>query len=73
MFEIAQRTLALAGEDPGRVRPIATAELRPPRPAPRPTNSVLDNAVLRREGLPLLPPVEESLENLVHSLMTGTD
>ena len=43
-----------AGGDPAMVRPIATAELDPPRPAPRPANSVLDNAVLAAAGVPLL-------------------
>jgi len=67
-YEIARRVLAAAGHDPDRVRPVATAELRPPRAAPRPANGVLDNAVLRREGIPLLPPVEESLPALVAEL-----
>lgn len=60
--------LELAGHDPGKVRPIATADLDPPRPAPRPASSVLDNAVLRLTGLPLLPHYRESLERLLHEL-----
>lgn len=67
-FELAQAVLAAAGLDPDRVRPIATAELRPPRRAPRPANSVLDNAALRLCGLPLLPHYRESLERLVREL-----
>jgi dTDP-4-dehydrorhamnose reductase len=60
--------LELAGHDPAKVRPIATAELDPPRPAPRPANSVLDNAALRLSGLPLLPQYRESLERLLREL-----
>jgi dTDP-4-dehydrorhamnose reductase len=63
-----QEVLRLAGHDPARVKPISTAELDPPRPAPRPANSVLDNAALRLAGLPLLPPWQESLERLVKEL-----
>jgi len=63
--------LASAGHDPGKVRPIATAELDPPRPAPRPANSVLDNAVLRMGGFPLLPNYRESLDRLVQELRRG--
>ena len=48
-------TLEAAGADPGRVQPISTPELDPPRPAPRPANSVLDNMALRLSGLPPLP------------------
>lgn len=61
--------LEAAGHDPDKVRPIATAELDPPRPAPRPANSVLDNAALRMAGLPLLPNYRESLDRLVQELM----
>ena len=46
-FEFAQAVLAAAGLDPSGSKPITTAELDPPRPAPRPANSVLDNAALR--------------------------
>jgi len=60
--------LALAGHDPDKVRPITTAELDPPRPAPRPANSVLDNAALRLGGLPLLPHYRDSLARLLSEL-----
>jgi len=60
--------LELAGHDPDKVRPIATADLDPPRPAPRPANSVLDNAALRLSGLELLPHYRESLERLLVEL-----
>jgi len=67
-YELARAVFALAGADPGRVVPIATAELEPPRPAPRPANSVLDNAALRLSGIPMLPEHREPLERLVKEL-----
>ena len=67
-FEFARSVLESAGLDPERVRPIATADLDPPRPAPRPPNSVLDNAALRLDGLPLLPHYREPLDRLVAAL-----
>ena len=60
--------LEAVGADPGKVQPIATAELDPPRPAARPANSVLDNAALRLQGIPLLPHYRESLDRLLRSL-----
>jgi dTDP-4-dehydrorhamnose reductase len=69
-FEFARSVLEVAGLDPGRVRPIATADLDPPRPAPRPANSVLDNAALRLSGLPVLPHYREPLERLVRRLQS---
>jgi dTDP-4-dehydrorhamnose reductase len=60
--------LELSGHDPGKVRPISSAELDPPRPAPRPANSVLDNAALRLGGLPLLPHYRDALERALQEL-----
>jgi dTDP-4-dehydrorhamnose reductase len=67
-FEFARTVLEVVGLDPSRVRPISTADLDPPRPAPRPANSVLDNAALRLSGLTLLPHYREPLERLVRQL-----
>jgi dTDP-4-dehydrorhamnose reductase len=67
-FGFARATLAAAGLDPERVEPIATGDLDPPRPAPRPANSRLDNAALRLSGLALLPEWTESLNRLVEVL-----
>jgi dTDP-4-dehydrorhamnose reductase len=67
-FEFAQAVVSAMGRNPDLVRPIATAELDPPRPAPRPANSVLDNAVLRAAGIPLLRDFREPLAELVAAL-----
>lgn len=61
--------LAAAGHDPDTVQPVATADLRPVRPAPRPANSVLDNAALRLAGLPRLRDHHEPLHELVSRLV----
>ena len=68
-FELVRAVLFAAGHDPARVEPIATADLRPARPAPRPANSVLDNAVLRASGVPLLRDFHEPLAELVRALV----
>jgi dTDP-4-dehydrorhamnose reductase len=67
-YEFAREVLRAAGLDAERVKPISTAELTPPRPAPRPRNSVLDNAALRLDGVPLLPDFREPLARLVKHL-----
>ena len=67
-YEFVRAILESAGHDPSIVRPIRTAELDPPRPAPRPANSVLDNLALRAAGFPLLPHYRESLDRLVAAL-----
>ena len=67
-FEFARAVVAAAGRNPDIVRPITTAQLDPPRPAPRPANSVLDNAVLRTAGIPLLRDYHEPLAELVAAL-----
>lgn len=60
--------VAATGRNPDMVHPIATAELQPPRPAPRPANSVLENAALRSAGIPLLRHYGEPLAELVAHL-----
>jgi dTDP-4-dehydrorhamnose reductase len=67
-FGFARAVLELAGEDPGRAEPIMTSELDPPRAAPRPANSVLDNSALALAGDPLLPDWRDSLGRLVADL-----
>ncbi len=67
-YEFARAVFEAAGHDPDRIRPISTRELDPPRPAPRPANSVLENAALRLEGVPLLPDYRECLDRVVQRL-----
>jgi dTDP-4-dehydrorhamnose reductase len=67
----AAEVLAAAGQDPERVRPIATAQLDPPRAAPRPAYSVLENAALRGIGFELLADFRDPLARLVKELSHG--
>ncbi|MGA0063950.1 MAG: dTDP-4-dehydrorhamnose reductase [Ilumatobacteraceae bacterium] len=71
-YQFACEVLAAAGEDPARVEPVLTSELVPPRPAPRPANSVLDNARLRAEGIELLDDFRVPLARLVARLRAAT-
>jgi dTDP-4-dehydrorhamnose reductase len=67
-YGFARLVLSAAGLDSARVEPISTDELDPPRPAPRPANSVLDNAALRLSGWELLPSWEQAITGLVAEL-----
>ncbi len=67
-YELARDVLRLAGHDPGRVEPVATADLDPPRPAPRPPDSRLDGAALRLAGIDPLPDHRHALARVVTAL-----
>lgn len=67
-YEFAREVVKASGRDPEMVQPIVTADLQPPRPAPRPANSVLDNAVLRDAGVPLLRDFRDPLAEVVARL-----
>ncbi len=67
-FGFVRAVLASAGFDPTRVEAITTSDLDPPRPAPRPANSVLDNAALRLSGLGPMPEWHDGLDRLVTAL-----
>jgi len=47
------------------ITPVSTSEFR--RPAPRPANSVLANARLEREGLPLMRPWQEAAREYIET------
>lgn len=68
-YQFVRDVVAAAGQDPDRVRPIRTAELNPPRPAPRPANSVLENSALHLQGLPELPDHRDGIERVVRHLL----
>lgn len=67
-FGFATAVAELAGEDPARIEPIMTADLDPPRPAPRPANSVLANAALAAGGWPALRDWRDATADLVRAL-----
>ncbi len=67
-FEFCQDVLELAGLGRDRVQPCATDELQPPRPAPRPANSVLANTRFAGLGLSLLRHYREPLGEVVRDL-----
>ncbi|MEO1055983.1 MAG: dTDP-4-dehydrorhamnose reductase [Actinomycetota bacterium] len=70
-YEFVREILEASGHDPGRVRPISTAELDPPRPAPRPANSVLANERWAALGHPPLRHHREPLRELIARLQSS--
>ena len=67
-FGFARDVLTCAGLDADRVIATTTKLLQPARPAKRPTNSVLDNAQMRKANLSLLDDYHIPLQRLVDVL-----
>src|SRR5690606_16620705 len=67
-YQFAREVFAAAGHDPDRVRPISTAQLDPPRPAPRPANSVLADLAWRAHGFEPSRDFREPLAEVVAAL-----
>ena len=72
-YGFAREVFAAAGHDPDRISAISTAELDPPRPAPRPANSVLDNMAWRMHGFEPSRDFREPLAEVVAALREPTD
>ncbi len=64
-YDFARAVLEAAGEDAGRVEPISTLELDPPRAAARPHNSRLANTVIDAMGIGPLRDFRDPLLELV--------
>lgn len=64
-YEFAREVFDLAGYDADRISPISTAEMDPPRPAPRPLNSVLDGMAWRMHGFAESRDFREPLAELI--------
>ena len=64
-YEFAREVLIASGQDPDRVKPIATADLQQPRPAPRPANSILSRRGLELSRLDDLGHFRKPLQLLV--------
>lgn len=62
-FELASNALVWAGMPEVPVTPVSTSEF--PRPAPRPSNSVLANARLQRDGLVPMRPWQAAAREYV--------
>ena len=62
-FDLASNAVEWAGMQNVPITPVSTSEF--PRPAPRPANSVLANARLQRDGLPLMRPWQAAVREYV--------
>ena len=68
-YEFAREVMVAAGRDPDQVEPVATRDLKPPRPAFRPANSVLENRALALAGIDQPADYRGPLSRLVNELM----
>ena len=67
-FEFCQHVLDAMGKDQGQVVACSTENLQPPRPAPRPKNSVLANTRFKDLGLEPLRHFAEPLKETILDL-----
>lgn len=67
-FDFAREVVKLMGKDPDMIQPIKTHELSPPRPAPRPSNSVLSDGAWRTAGYDKMRDFRLPLAGLVKIL-----
>ena len=63
--QFATEVARLSGVDTKRIKPIATSELIPQRPARRPANSVLGNKKLLDYGFSPLPTYTKTLSSII--------
>jgi dTDP-4-dehydrorhamnose reductase len=66
-FELAARAIEWAGIQGVPLTPVLTSEFL--RPAPRPANSVLANARIKREGFPLMRPWQDAAREYVEEYL----
>jgi dTDP-4-dehydrorhamnose reductase len=64
-YQFVCEVLVAMGRPTAQVTAISTEELDPPRPAPRPANSVLDNMGLRLWGVRTAPDFRDSLPSVL--------
>jgi dTDP-4-dehydrorhamnose reductase len=62
-YELSRKALDCLGTRSVSVTPVSTSEF--PRPAPRPANSILANARLVQDGLPLMRPWQAAVQEYV--------
>ncbi len=70
-YDLARYTLDSAGLVDVQVMPVSSAEF--PRPAPRPANSVLANARLRREAFPPMRHWQQAVQQYVTEFGAGPE
>ena len=68
-FGFTRRIFELIGADPDRVLPTSTEQF--PRPAPRPTYSVLGHKRWAQEGLSPMRPWDEALSEAIPGLVAS--
>lgn len=67
-YQFAETILGLMGRPSDQLKAITSEELEPPRPAPRPTNSILKNERLSRLGIEPPPDFRVTLPKLLEVL-----